>query len=158
MKTEGTPKVAASKMTVLQSPVGLKSIMSYLVVFFITASAVIFLFNRDQKTPMQIVIEHQQLRGNEADVQWKAELQDSGGECNWSTGRWVYDNVSRPLYSGLKCAFIFPEVACDKYGRKDIMYQHWRWQPHGCDLPRYEYVAAFCSLILFESTQRFQQN
>jgi hypothetical protein len=157
MKPEGTPKVAASKMTVLQSPVGLRSIVSYLVVFFITASAVIFLFNRDQKTPMQIVIKHQQLRGNEADVQWKAELQDSGGECNWSTGRWVYDNVSRPLYSGLKCAFIFPEVACDKYGRKDIMYQHWRWQPHGCDLPRYEYVATFCSLILFESTQRFQK-
>jgi hypothetical protein len=160
MKPEGTPKVAANKMTAtaLQSPVVLRSIVSYLVVFFIAASAVIFLFNRDQEMPMQIVIEHQQLRGNEAEVQWKDELQDSGEECNWSTGRWVYDNVSRPLYSGLKCAFIFPEVACDKYGRKDIMYQHWRWQPHGCDLPRYEYVASFCSLILFESTTRFQQN
>jgi len=63
---------------------------------------------------------------------------DAGEECNWSRGRWVYDNMSRPLYSGLKCAFIFPEVACDKYGRKDVMYQHWRWQPHACDLPRYD--------------------
>jgi hypothetical protein len=81
----------------------------------------------------------QQLRGSEAEVlQWRAELQEDSGEeeCNWSTGRWVYDNESRPLYSGLKCSFIFPEVACDKYGRKDAMYQHWRWQPHGCDLPR----------------------
>jgi len=50
-------------------------------------------------------------------------------------GQWVYDNVSRPLYSGLKCTFIFLEVACEKYGRKDSMYQHWRWQPHGCDIP-----------------------
>jgi hypothetical protein len=80
----------------------------------------------------------QQLRGSEAEVQWIDELQEDSGEeeCNWSTGRWVYDNESRPLYSGLKCSFIFPEVACDKYGRKDAMYQHWRWQPHGCDLPR----------------------
>ncbi|CAD6270843.1 unnamed protein product [Miscanthus lutarioriparius] len=48
--------------------------------------------------------------------------------------------MSRPLYSGLKCAFIFPEVACDKYGRKDVMYQLWRWQPHGCDLPRFDAI------------------
>jgi hypothetical protein len=80
----------------------------------------------------------QQLRGqeSEAEVQRRAELQDSSEECNWSTGRWIYDNVSQPLYSGLNCSFIFPEVACDKYGRKDVMYQRWRWQPHGCDLPR----------------------
>jgi hypothetical protein len=79
------------------------------------------------------------VRGSEAEVlHWRAELQEDSGEeeCNWSTGRWVYDNESRPLYSGLKCSFIFPEVACDKYGRKDAMYQLWRWQPHGCDLPR----------------------
>jgi hypothetical protein len=82
----------------------------------------------------------QQLRGQEAEaeVQRTAELHEDSGEefCNWSTGRWVYDNASRPLYSGHNCSFIFPEVACDQYGRKDVMYQRWRWQPHGCDLPR----------------------
>lgn len=91
---------------------------------------------------MKVAAEHQEsLRGQEAQVQWTAEIldsaRDSGEECNWSTGRWVYDNVSRPLYPGLKCAFIFDEVACNKYGRNDTMYQHWRWQPHGCDLPRF---------------------
>ncbi|KAJ3684091.1 hypothetical protein LUZ61_013255 [Rhynchospora tenuis] len=65
-----------------------------------------------------------------------------GGEekdkCDWSVGRWVYDNVTRPLYSGPQCKFMHDEVACDKYGRKDIRYQHWRWQPNGCDLPRFD--------------------
>ncbi|KAK3118202.1 hypothetical protein QOZ80_9BG0695630 [Eleusine coracana subsp. coracana] len=151
MKPESIPKVAPSKMLALQSPVGLRTVVCYLVVFFIVASSVIFLFDRGQEAQAQMVVEHEnhkvkvdaaenhdhQQRGNEAEVQWRTELQNSREECNWSTGRWVYDNVSRPLYSGLKCAFIFPEVACDKYGRKDVMYQHWRWQPHGCDLPRF---------------------
>ncbi|KAI4964625.1 hypothetical protein ZWY2020_060111 [Hordeum vulgare] len=29
-------------------------------------------------------------------------------------------------------------LACGKYGRTDLRYQHWRWQPHGCDLPRFD--------------------
>ncbi|XP_057472466.1 protein trichome birefringence-like 34 [Actinidia eriantha] len=32
---------------------------------------------------------------------------------------------------------MFDDLACEKYGRKDLNYQHWRWQPHGCDLPRF---------------------
>uniref|UniRef100_A0A453GAI4 Trichome birefringence-like N-terminal domain-containing protein n=1 Tax=Aegilops tauschii subsp. strangulata TaxID=200361 RepID=A0A453GAI4_AEGTS len=62
-------------------------------------------------------------------------VRGSGEECNWSVGRWVYDNASQPLYSGLNCSFIFNEVACEKYGRNDTRYQYWRWQPDGCDLP-----------------------
>lgn len=57
-------------------------------------------------------------------------------KCDFSVGRWVYDNVTRPLYSGPQCKFMHDEVACDKYGRNDTRYQHWRWQPKGCDLPR----------------------
>jgi hypothetical protein len=185
-------KPATPKMTVLQSPVGLRSIVTFLAAFFIVVSTFSLLFERDQQEAkeqmavqrrnqeMQLNKHHdqqlrsqeaevqvkvvaeaehhdQQLRGSKADVkvaaaeqhdqqlrgqeaeaevQQRAELQDSGEECNWSTGRWVYDNASRPVYSGLNCSFIFPEVACHKYGRKDVMYQHWRWQPHGCDLPR----------------------
>ncbi|TVU27479.1 hypothetical protein EJB05_30093 [Eragrostis curvula] len=145
MKPEVTPKVpAGTKMMALQSPVGLRSVVSYLVVFFIVASSITFLFNRGQEAQVRMVVEHghQEAQVNVAAAehqqqQWGADLQESSDECNWSTGRWVYDNVSRPLYSGLECAFIFPEVACDKYGRKDVMYQHWKWQPHGCDLPRF---------------------
>lgn len=140
-------------MTVLNSQVVLRSTINSLVAFSIIVIFITFLFYQGQELqpPMTIKHElqemqaevaaehHKQPRGEEAEVQSSTELPDaSKEECNWSTGRWVYDNMSRPLYSGLKCAFIFPEVACDKYGRKDVMYQQWRWQPHGCDLPRYD--------------------
>ncbi|KAJ8570905.1 hypothetical protein K7X08_037877 [Anisodus acutangulus] len=29
------------------------------------------------------------------------------------------------------------DFACHKFGRKDSKYQHWRWQPYDCDLPRF---------------------
>ena len=133
-------------MTVLHAPVGVRSIVSFLVAFFIVvACSIVFLFDRGQDAHVQMVVEHgrQEVQMNvEAGLQEPAiggttEAGDtSEEECNWSRGQWVYDNVSQPLYSGLKCTFIFPEVACEKYGRKDSMYQHWRWQPHGCDIPR----------------------
>jgi len=147
--SEGRMKSEAShKMTVLHAPVGVRSIVTSLVAFFILASSIVFLLDRGQEEQVQMAVEHGR---QEVQVKLEAGLQEpairgtaeegdaSNEECNWSRGRWVYDNVSRPLYNGLKCAFIFPEVACDKYGRKDVMYQHWRWQPHGCDLPRYDY-------------------
>ncbi|KAG2622614.1 protein trichome birefringence-like 34 [Panicum virgatum] len=147
MKPEANPK-----MTILSSPVGLRSIINSLVAFSIIVSSVTLLFYQGQEGQVPMVIEHEhpkmqvqmaaehheQLRVTEAPVPLTAELPDARKEeCNWSTGRWVYDNLSRPLYSGLKCSFIFPELSCDKYGRKDVMYQHWRWQPYGCDLPRF---------------------
>ena len=149
MKPEANPK-----MTVLGSPNGLRSIINSLVAFAIIVSSITLLFYQGQEGQVAMVIKHEhqemqeqlavehheQLRAKEASVPLRAELPDAGKEeCNWSTGRWVYDNVSRPLYPGLKCAFIFPELSCDKYGRKDVMYQHWRWQPYGSDLPRYDY-------------------
>ncbi|XP_058218134.1 protein trichome birefringence-like 34 [Rhododendron vialii] len=30
------------------------------------------------------------------------------------------------------------DFACDKFGRKDLKYQQWRWQAHDCDLPRFD--------------------
>ncbi|XP_072975230.1 xylan O-acetyltransferase 13-like [Typha angustifolia] len=70
-----------------------------------------------------------------------AEEESRGNEeCNFFSGRWVYDNATRPLYSGLGCSFMHDEVACEKYGRSDLKFQHWRWQPHGCDIPRFNAV------------------
>uniref|UniRef100_A0A0D9XVT5 Uncharacterized protein n=1 Tax=Leersia perrieri TaxID=77586 RepID=A0A0D9XVT5_9ORYZ len=176
MKTPPAQAAAAgNKMTtVVQSPMGLRSILTSLVAFFIVVSSVSLLFDRSGQDEAQVQLaaqqhQHQEVqlktkhhlssassvseqksvdhqsplrsRNQEAQVEWTPELLYSGGEeeeeCNWSLGRWVYDNASRPLYNGLKCSFIFEEVACDKYGRNDTMYQHWRWQPHGCDLPRF---------------------
>lgn len=59
--------------------------------------------------------------------------------CDLFSGSWVYDNTTAyPLYSEKKCAFMSDQSACEKFGRKDLRYQNWRWQPHGCNLPRYE--------------------
>ncbi|KAI3473121.1 hypothetical protein Pfo_030413 [Paulownia fortunei] len=66
---------------------------------------------------------------------------DSIPGCNLFSGTWVYDNVSYPLYKEAQCSFMENDFACEKYGRKDLKYQNWRWQPHNCDLPRFNGTA-----------------
>ncbi|KAG1339025.1 putative protein ESKIMO 1 [Cocos nucifera] len=56
--------------------------------------------------------------------------------CDVFSGKWVYDEVSRPHYTEKQCRFISPQMKCQAFGRPDKAYQHWRWQPHGCSLPR----------------------
>ncbi|KAF8708577.1 hypothetical protein HU200_029951 [Digitaria exilis] len=63
---------------------------------------------------------------------------DVAGECDMSSGRWVFDDVAYPLYKESACKFMSDQSACGKFGRKDLKYQQWRWQPHGCDLPRFD--------------------
>lgn len=57
--------------------------------------------------------------------------------CNLFSGKWVFDNKSYPLYKEKECTFMSDQLACEKFGRKDLNYQNWRWQPHQCDLPRF---------------------
>ncbi|KAL3654886.1 hypothetical protein CASFOL_000672 [Castilleja foliolosa] len=59
------------------------------------------------------------------------------GSCDLFSGQWVYDDTSYPLYKEEKCSFMEEGFACQKYGRKDLKYQNWRWKPHHCDLPSY---------------------
>ncbi|KAJ4978515.1 hypothetical protein NE237_009295 [Protea cynaroides] len=66
---------------------------------------------------------------------------DSPQECDFFSGKWVFDNVSYPLYSGKQCSYMSDQVACERYGRPDLKYQNWRWQPHQCDLPRFNATA-----------------
>ncbi|CAN6469650.1 unnamed protein product [Victoria cruziana] len=58
-------------------------------------------------------------------------------KCDLSSGRWVFDNQSYPLYPESRCSFMSDQLACEKFGRKDKRYQNWRWQPHDCSLPRF---------------------
>ena len=67
----------------------------------------------------------------------KSDDVDLFNGCDLFSGKWVYDNKSYPLYKDRDCGFMFDDLACEKYGRKDLNYRHWKWQPHGCDLPRY---------------------
>ncbi|XP_019188121.1 PREDICTED: protein trichome birefringence-like 35 [Ipomoea nil] len=74
---------------------------------------------------------------------WDAPVPESGGRrempesCDFFSGEWVFDNTSHPLYSESDCPYMSDQLACQKHGRPENGYQHWRWQPHGCDLKRW---------------------
>ncbi|GAB2214907.1 hypothetical protein Droror1_Dr00019274 [Drosera rotundifolia] len=59
--------------------------------------------------------------------------------CDLYEGRWLYDN-SYPLYNQADCPFIEQEFDCIGNGRPDTAYLKYRWQPSGCDLPRFDGV------------------
>ncbi|XP_010248439.1 PREDICTED: protein trichome birefringence-like 9 [Nelumbo nucifera] len=55
--------------------------------------------------------------------------------CDDSNGRWVWDE-NHPYYTE-GCPFLDPGFRCHQNGRTDGDYYKWRWQPNGCDLPRF---------------------
>ncbi|KHN19212.1 hypothetical protein glysoja_041564 [Glycine soja] len=56
--------------------------------------------------------------------------------CDLTKGYWVFDE-SYPLYSKVSCPFIDEGFDCEGNGRLNRSYTKWRWQPKGCDLPRF---------------------
>ncbi|WOL20458.1 hypothetical protein Cni_G29263 [Canna indica] len=58
-------------------------------------------------------------------------------KCDIFEGKWVFDRWRYPLYQPHWCPFLSDQVSCRRNGRPDSEYEHWRWQPSGCDLPRY---------------------
>ncbi|KMS99470.1 hypothetical protein BVRB_2g044660 isoform B [Beta vulgaris subsp. vulgaris] len=57
--------------------------------------------------------------------------------CNIFDGKWVRDKESKPMYEEWECPYIQPQLTCQEHGRPDRDYQNWRWQPNGCDLPKF---------------------
>ncbi|XP_054794328.1 protein trichome birefringence-like 33 [Prosopis cineraria] len=57
--------------------------------------------------------------------------------CDLFSGRWVRDEAAGPLYEESECPYIQPQLTCQEHGRPEKEYQHWRWQPDGCDLPKF---------------------
>ncbi|XP_077241314.1 protein trichome birefringence-like 9 [Tasmannia lanceolata] len=56
---------------------------------------------------------------------------------DYSNGRWVWDE-SYPNRSYTEdCPFLDIGFQCHRNGRSDRDYLKWRWQPDGCDLPRF---------------------
>ncbi|KAF5189828.1 trichome birefringence-like [Thalictrum thalictroides] len=56
--------------------------------------------------------------------------------CDMFQGSWVFDKAY-PLYNWSSCPSIRKEFNCEKYGRVNDQYLKYRWQPIGCNLPRF---------------------
>jgi hypothetical protein len=61
---------------------------------------------------------------------------DSRNKCDFSTGKWVYDQ-SYPLYD-TNCPYLSTAVTCQRNGRPDSNYEKWKWKPQGCSIPRFD--------------------
>ncbi|KAL0719695.1 hypothetical protein Bca4012_069019 [Brassica carinata] len=59
--------------------------------------------------------------------------------CDYSYSKWVRRRKRdmHEIYYSEECRFLDSGFRCLNSGRKDSGFQQWRWQPHGCDLPRY---------------------
>ncbi|XP_057954482.1 LOW QUALITY PROTEIN: protein trichome birefringence-like 9 [Malania oleifera] len=57
--------------------------------------------------------------------------------CDYSNGRWVWDDHPPASAYTENCPFLDPGFRCRQNGRPDEDYLKWRWQPKGCDLPRF---------------------
>lgn len=60
---------------------------------------------------------------------------EGDGECDMFSGKWVRDD-SPPPYEESECPYIGGQLTCLAHGRPEKDYQNWRWQPHGCSIPR----------------------
>lgn len=68
--------------------------------------------------------------------------------CDIFDGKWVLDN-SDPIYPPGSCPFLDYTFNCFNNGRSDLRYLWYRWQPNGCNIPRYLFFL-FISYLSFD--------
>ncbi|KAK6943440.1 Trichome birefringence-like, N-terminal domain [Dillenia turbinata] len=104
---------------------GVRSSFHSLIALFVFGLVVVAVYmNRESRQMIEDLMLHQPA-SNEVST------------CNLFSGKWVFDNQSYPSYKERDCSFMSDQLACEKFGRKDLSYQNWRWQPCHCDLPRF---------------------
>ncbi|CAN6176758.1 unnamed protein product [Urochloa humidicola] len=82
----------------------------------------------------------QQQEAKESRHQQQQQVVRLPAGCDLYKGRWTFDAAGEhsPLYRESECEFLTEQVTCMRNGRRDDSYQKWRWQPHGCDMPRFD--------------------
>ncbi|KMT16498.1 hypothetical protein BVRB_3g047970 [Beta vulgaris subsp. vulgaris] len=57
--------------------------------------------------------------------------------CDIFDGKWVFDDFD-PFYTSGSCPYVDSTFNCFNNGRSDLGYLRYRWQPYGCDIPRFD--------------------
>ncbi|GJP42626.1 hypothetical protein CLOM_g2171 [Closterium sp. NIES-68] len=71
------------------------------------------------------------------DPEVAAQRPEMDAACNLWEGRWIYEPESYPLWTTGSCPWVETGFECEALGRHDTDYMKFRWQPHGCNLPRF---------------------